>query len=279
MLAAAERQTCKMFSCISPQIFHIAVGIKAAPLALESFGAFGYLKGLGGCTGSSVSFMKEQCSSKPHVLKILSNSFCSCQSLPGTRYPNKELVPLLEGSLGSDSEGLSHKVPIVTEGDASSFAQRGFLESKINQLLRVWGSSEKNKTTATEKREHSSKVVLQQKRERLLTHPKHCVHQMWHSLTLKSRQLLQFRGGQVAESFPAVWRMMGGEGAAWPLAEKEGTKISGLFFQSPGFGLWFLFCPEGKSRWLGKARGGWRALSKAWQSCLGRSVRNSLLWE
>lgn len=127
-------------------------------------------------------------------------------------------------------------MPVVTEGDASSFAQRGFLESKINQLLRVWGSSEKNKTTATEKREHSSKVVLQHKRERLLTHPKHCVHQMWHSLTLKSRQLLQFRGGQVAESFPAVWRMMGGEGAAWPLAEKEGTKISGLFFQSRGFG-------------------------------------------
>lgn len=42
-----QRQTCKVFSCISPQIFHIAVGIKAAPLALESFGAFGYLKGLG----------------------------------------------------------------------------------------------------------------------------------------------------------------------------------------------------------------------------------------
>lgn len=49
----------------------------------------------------------------------------------------KELISFMEGSLGSNSDGLFNKVLFVTVGDVSSFAQWVFLKSKIYELLKV----------------------------------------------------------------------------------------------------------------------------------------------
>jgi len=66
--------------------------------------------------------------------KKLNYSLCSCQS-QHVSVQTKELI--MEGSLGSNSDGLFNKVLLTSIGDVSSFAQRVFLQSKIYELLKV----------------------------------------------------------------------------------------------------------------------------------------------
>lgn len=112
-----------MLLFVSLQIFHISGGIKDALLAFEFSLFFFFFLIFVCCVGSSVSSLKEQCSSKTHVLKHSTIPFVAVRVCMVHRVQTKELISLREGSLGSNSEGLFNKVLLIRVDGVPSFAQ------------------------------------------------------------------------------------------------------------------------------------------------------------
>lgn len=107
---------CFIFQAVSKMFFRL----------LNLFWLFGYLNSVSVCVcciGSSVSSLKKQRFSNVHVLKNLTIPFVAVRVCMVHGVQTKELISFMEGSLGSNSDGLFNKVLFVTVGDVSSFGQ------------------------------------------------------------------------------------------------------------------------------------------------------------